>query len=70
MYWNNWNCVDTLATAYAEDKDFEQAVQFEQEALLKPDCNDERRADTERRLALYKKRVPYRDTIKSSKFTR
>jgi tetratricopeptide (TPR) repeat protein len=63
MYWNNWNCVDTLAAAYAEDKDFEQAVQFEQEALLKPDCNDERRAETQKRLGLYKKHLPYRDML-------
>lgn len=66
-HWNSWNCVDTLAAAYAEDGDFEQAIRFEQEALLKRDCNVGRRAEIEKRIALYKQHLPYRDAMNARK---
>src|ERR1041385_8310371 len=66
-HWISFNCIDTLAAAYAEDKDFEQPIAFEQQALQKDGCSAELRTEMEKRLGLYKKHQPYRDTIRSRK---
>src|SRR5207249_496090 len=62
--WNSSNCIDTLAAAYAEEKDFERAIDFEQLALQKPDCTAEYRIEMEKRLAIYKRHLPYRDVVR------
>jgi len=53
--------LDTLAAAYAEVGDFEQAVKCQQQALDKPDYPEEKRAGARERLALFAARQPYRE---------
>ncbi len=56
--WKDANQLDTLAAAYAESGEFEQAVKWQKEAisLLKIES---RRADCELRLQLYREGKPY-----------
>jgi tetratricopeptide (TPR) repeat protein len=57
--------MDTLAAAYAESGDFDEAVKQQEKALsLAP---AEYRSDVESRLALYRERKPYRETPKSGR---
>jgi serine/threonine-protein kinase len=53
--------LDTLAAAYAEAGDFEQAIQFMTKALQMKIEADEREG-FQKRLALYRSHQPYRDT--------
>ena len=57
--WGKPDHIDTLAAAYAEAGDFDSAVQFEQQALVK-EHEQENRKEYEYRLALYKTRHPFR----------
>ena len=53
--------LDSLAAAYAENGDFDQAIRYITKALgMKVDSND--RKDFQKRLALYRDRKPYRQT--------
>ena len=57
--WDSWHYIDTLAAAYAEAGDFENAIKFEEKAIKKA-----RKADgvesAQQRLALYQQRRPFR----------
>jgi tetratricopeptide (TPR) repeat protein len=56
--WDNWDYIDTLAAAYAEAGDFENAVKFEKKAIRKiRDAADKKSAET--RLALYEQHHPF-----------
>lgn len=56
--WNNIDYLDTLAAAYAEIGDFEQAVTWQQKAMdLAPETE---KADLDTRLRLYKSGKPFR----------
>ena len=57
-----YNHVDTLAAAYAEAGDFEQAVRWQQMAIEM--ASDSGRDDYRSRLALYKSGKPYREEPK------
>jgi tetratricopeptide (TPR) repeat protein len=59
--WKDWNCIGTLAAAYAESGDFEQAVKYQKQALSMEALTDAERAEEEMRLKLFKQRKPYRD---------
>jgi hypothetical protein len=62
--WNNWTdaaYLDTLAAAYAEAGDFENAVRFQREAIAKLSAGDPSRAEFFDRLQLYESSKPYRD---------
>jgi RNA polymerase sigma factor (sigma-70 family) len=57
--WNNVNQLDTLAAAYAEARDFENAVNWESKVLETPNLAPEDAAIAKNRLALYQARQPY-----------
>jgi tetratricopeptide (TPR) repeat protein len=56
--WEDWQCLDTLAAAYAESGDFVKAVKWVQKAIAI--ARDEERLKLESRLELYKTEQPYR----------
>ena len=58
--WKQSHCVDTLAAAYAEAGDFEQAVKFQQQ-VISMEKIEEFRAGEEERLTLYEQHKPYRE---------
>jgi RNA polymerase sigma factor (sigma-70 family) len=57
--WNNINQLDTLAAAYAEAGDFENAVKSETKVLATPNLAPEDAAIAKDRLALYQAHQPY-----------
>lgn len=57
--WNEFNSLDTLAAAYAESSEFEQAVKWQEKALVLAPLA--RRADFESRLQLYRDRKPFHE---------
>jgi hypothetical protein len=54
--------LDTLAAAYAEDGQFDEAVRYQSKALENPGLGAVVRDDFRRRLELYKQRKPYRQS--------
>jgi len=65
--WKNPHGLDTLAAAYAEIGDFDQAEKYQTEALGRKGVYPFRRKKMQERLELYRQRKPYRD---ESKLTR
>jgi tetratricopeptide (TPR) repeat protein len=61
--WKEWGIIDTLAAAYAEQGDFDQAIKYQKRVLElgKSSTNSDER---KHRLALYEQRTPYRDQAK------
>ncbi|HSH40137.1 MAG TPA: hypothetical protein VK993_15295, partial [Chthoniobacterales bacterium] len=62
--WQHWNLLDTLAAAYAEIGDFQQAVKHQEQALAATNVSAESRKELEHRLALYQAGMPYRELPK------
>jgi len=63
--YRNIALIDTLAAAYAESGDFEQAVQWQESALNMLPIGDEvNRKDFGLRLDLYRLKKPYREIVK------
>jgi tetratricopeptide (TPR) repeat protein len=58
--WQNWSNIDTLAAAYAEAGDFDQAIKYERQVMqmTKPSTNDSK---IKHRLALYEHHKAYRE---------
>jgi tetratricopeptide (TPR) repeat protein len=63
-HWKEWRYLDTLAAAYAEMGDFDQATKWETEALHLAHGDAERIEKAKQRLALYQQRKPYREDYK------
>jgi tetratricopeptide (TPR) repeat protein len=59
--WKSWNCLDTLATALAAAGNFDEAVNYEKQALDSNEVIKERRDEMAKRLALFQNRKPYRE---------
>jgi len=59
--WKDANLIDTLAAAYAELGFFEQATRYQQEAIDKAPSGSPARKTYASRLALYRKKQPYRE---------
>ena len=57
--WDTWDYIDTLAGAYAEAGDFDNAIKFENKAIHKARDADAIKGAQER-LALYQQRRPFR----------
>jgi tetratricopeptide (TPR) repeat protein len=62
--WKAWYCVGTLAAAYAEVGDFEQAVKCEKQAMSMSGLTDTNRAEAQQQLELYQQRKPYHELPK------
>jgi tetratricopeptide (TPR) repeat protein len=58
--WNNAGFVDTLAAAYAEIGDFDNAIKYQMDALAKPEQPAGDRKEMERHLVAFKRREPWR----------
>ncbi|MGI8436501.1 MAG: tetratricopeptide repeat protein [Chthoniobacterales bacterium] len=60
--WQDWNCLDTLAAAYAEAGEFTQAVTLEEHALrVRRDIPAQPRQAMQERLAAYQLGHPYHE---------
>jgi Flp pilus assembly protein TadD len=62
--WTNWTRVDTLAAAFAEADDFQQAIKYQKQALDMTAAGDKERKAMQDRLALYEQQQPYREIHK------
>jgi len=58
--WKDWGIIDTLAAAYAEIGDFDQAIKYEKQVveMIKPSTG---RRKLQQRVALYERHKPYRE---------
>jgi tetratricopeptide (TPR) repeat protein len=59
--WKNASLLDTLAAAYAEAGDFDQAIKWQSETLKLYDDAGDSRSEMQKRLALYKQHKAYRE---------
>lgn len=59
-HWKQWQCIDTLAAAYAEVGDFENAIKY-QKQVLTSNLSMRDRTKAEERLHSYEHHKPYRD---------
>jgi tetratricopeptide (TPR) repeat protein len=66
--WKRWDWIDTLAAAYAEAHDFENAVKYEKQAMLFDTISNEDRRAMEQRISLYQRRVPYRESLRLNSY--
>ena len=62
--WKHYAFVDTLAAAYAEDDDFDQAIHYQKQALSMAKPTDKFQTEGQQRLQLYQQRKPYREPPK------
>lgn len=63
--WKNGDLIDTLAAAYAETGDFDQAIKYQKQALaLRPLAEVDSLAEMQRHLRLYQARKPVREESK------
>lgn len=66
-HWEDSGYVDTLAAAYAEVGNFEQATKYEQQSRNDASLAPKRRKEWEERLQFYQLRKPYRDRLDGSR---
>ena len=59
--WNNPGYLDTLACAYAEVGDFDQAIKWQEESLQYPAFAKEWGENARKQLQLFRQRKPYRE---------
>src|SRR5262249_3009675 len=59
--WKDCQFLDTLAAAYAENGQFEEAVKWQQKALDHPDFKKEKQEEGLRRRELYASGKPFRE---------
>jgi tetratricopeptide (TPR) repeat protein len=60
-HWNKSAYLDTLAAAYAEARDFAQAVNFQTQAVDGKDISEEELSEMKKRLGLYQDQRPYHE---------
>ena len=58
--WRRWDCLDTLAAAYAEAGDFASAISRQNQALQLAEVSSAEYRNMRERLRLYQHRQPYR----------
>jgi TonB family protein len=59
--WKESDHIDTLAVAYAEVGDFDQAIKFERQSLADASLSPKQREEREKHLSLFQQRKPFRD---------
>jgi hypothetical protein len=59
--WKNWQCIDTLAAAYAEAGDFKHAIQHQQQALRTGHPTASEQKDMRERISIYQESRPFRE---------
>lgn len=59
--WSDANHVDTLAAAFAESGDFDEAIRWQTKSMGMPDANSELVKGARERVALYRDQKPYRE---------
>ena len=60
--WKDGGLIDTLAAAYAESGDFNQAIKYQMQALgIRPPAAPDSLADMQKHLRAYQARKPFRD---------
>jgi tetratricopeptide (TPR) repeat protein len=60
--WKNWAYLDTLAAAYAEAGDFENALKFQSQAVeLSAAASVDQQSGMHKRHELYRKKKPHRE---------
>lgn len=62
-HWKNSDWIDTLAAAYAEAGDFDQAIKYEKQALNDSSLSAKEREQREKRLALFQQHKPFREDL-------
>jgi TonB family protein len=62
-HWERSDCIDTLAAAYAEVGDFEEAAKYEKQSLNDSSIAPKEREEREKRLTLFQQRKPFRDEL-------
>ena len=62
-HWERSGCVDTLAAAYAEAGEFDQATKYEKQALNDASLSPKEREEREKRLTLFQERKPFREQL-------
>ncbi len=65
--WKEWGIIDTLAAAYAENGDFDQAVKFQRWILDMIEPTDQYHGKAKQRLELYEQHKPYREPKKDNR---
>src|SRR5207249_6613865 len=60
-HWKRSGSIDTLAAAYGEAGDLDQAVKYEKQSLNDSSLAPKEREEREKRLALFQQRKPFRD---------
>lgn len=58
--WSEPDYLDTLAAAYAETGDFDQAVKYVRDAMIRMDPQDKHRKEIEEHLVLFQRKEPWR----------
>lgn len=62
-HWKGLECYDTLAVAYAEAGDCDQAVKYEKQSLSDSSLAPREREEREKRLALFQQHKPFREDL-------
>lgn len=61
--WERSGCIDTLAVAYAEAGDFDQATKYEKQSINDPSLSPKEREEREKRLTLFHERKPFHEQL-------
>jgi Flp pilus assembly protein TadD len=60
--WKKWTFIDTLAAAFAEAGDFDQATKYQQQAMSMDGLAAKDRAETQRKMDLFQQHKPYHES--------
>jgi hypothetical protein len=62
--WQQWNCIGTLAAAYAEAGDFQQAIKYEKQAMSTEGISADQSSKEAARLKLFEQSKPTHEAEK------
>jgi len=60
-HWNKWYYLGTLAAAYAEAGDYDQAIKFQKQAMDLQGLKTDQQPEEQKKLELYQQHKPFRD---------